>query len=77
MNVELVVFLSFQMPLYAVGVAENVSPFAFGNACSLRFQWSISSEQVAKLKHPFHQVCSSLDVIIVFKFESSYWMQPD
>ena len=53
-----VVFVGWQMPLYAAGVGETLTPFSLaGVVPPLTFSWSISNRQIAQLKSAFHTVC--------------------
>ena len=50
-----VVFLH-QMPLYAVGINEQETPFTFGSADPpLSFSWRINSQDTVALESPFHK----------------------
>ncbi|ELU01491.1 hypothetical protein CAPTEDRAFT_222865 [Capitella teleta] len=45
-----------KMPMYAVGISENESPFSFGSALpSLSFHWSLSNKDVCALKPLFYK----------------------
>ncbi|GAB1602354.1 nuclear pore membrane glycoprotein 210-like isoform X1, partial [Argonauta hians] len=44
------------MPLFAVGITDNVTPFSFGSAIpALSFSWTVSNSKVAKLQSVYHE----------------------
>lgn len=45
------------MPVYAIGLNENVTPFSFANvAPPLKFRWMIANDQVALLRPVYQEV---------------------
>ena len=53
-------WITFQMPLYAVGLTEHETPFTFGSSVPpLAFTWSVNKKDVATLQSVFHKVSVS------------------
>lgn len=45
-----------RLPLYALGIMENVTPFSFGSSIPpLLFTWSVSNRKVATLQSVYHK----------------------
>ncbi|CAI9723077.1 Hypothetical predicted protein [Octopus vulgaris] len=45
-----------RMPLFAVGITDNVTPFSFGSAIPpLSFSWTVSNSKVATLQSVYHK----------------------
>ena len=51
-----------QMPLFAMGLGENETPFTFGSSRPpLQFDWSITNSDVAQLQPIFYKVRGELN----------------